>query len=155
MKLILVFLLITVALSLYSKETIEEKKDLLVFYKNRAPSLKVLEKVRPVVESFSNNYNVQYVLIEEEDNQDIINRLRLPSTHFPFAVVIDGKYSAQINQALVSFVHFPTFMHGIGRHEGNWSLDDLQAVLKDNSMLLMENVLPVLDQEKETTKCED
>jgi len=33
-------------------------------------------------------------------------------------------------------------MKGIGRHEGNWSMDDLDKVLKNNALLLDKNVLP-------------
>lgn len=71
----------------------------------------------------------------------IIKKYNLPETHFPFAIVINGRFSAKINNNKIYFVHFPLFMHAIGRHEGNWSIDNLESVLIDNTLLLDENIL--------------
>jgi hypothetical protein len=48
-------------------------------------------------------------------------------------------------------------MKGIGRHEGNWAIADLEAVLKDNSLLAEKNILPELKEEKENEqeKCDN
>jgi len=141
--------------SLITSLTSSDKGILLVFYKEREPSQKVLERVNKMLESFEHQYNIEYLIIDDENSSKKINELGLPTTHFPFAVVINGKYTAQIDERIVSFVHFPLFMKGIGRHEGNWSIDDLRRVLEDHSLLADENVLPVLNVEEETTACED
>ena len=86
---------------------------------------------------------------------DIITQFGLPSTHFPFSVVINGKFTANIDDKVVSFVHFPLFMKGIGRHEGNWSIADLEKVLYDNSLLLEENILPTLEDDSNSSECEE
>lgn len=119
------------------------------------PSQKVLDKVNILLKDYQDLYQINYYLIDDPANSEIIAQLGLPSTHFPFAVVIDGKFSTNINDQVVSFIHFPHFMKGIGRHEGNWSIDTLDKVLKDNSLLLKENVLPTLAESVNETDCED
>jgi len=149
--LLLKILLTTLITSLISSD----KGTLLVFYKEREPSIKVLERVNKMLEDFEDQYSIEYLIIDDESSSDKITTLGLPTTHFPFAVVINGKYTAQIDERIVSFIHFPLFMKGIGRHEGNWSIDDLRRVLEDHSLLADENILPVLNVDEETTTCED
>ena len=132
-----------------------DKVDISVFYKNKKPSQKVLEKTNKLLEQFKDSYQINYYLIEDPKNIDIITKLGLPSTHFPFSVVINGKFNAKIADKLVSFTHFPLFMKGIGRHEGNWSIADLEKVLNDNTLLLEKNTLPVLEEDKNNSECED
>ena len=69
--------------------------------------------------------------------------------------MINGIFTAEIDDKIVSFVHFPEFMKGIGRHEGNWSISDLEAVLKDNSLLTEKNILPELNEESEQEECDE
>jgi hypothetical protein len=112
-----------------------------VFHKNKEPSLQTLEKTNAVLDKYKDGHEIFYYVITDSVNVDLIRKYNLPDTHFPFAIVINGRYSANINDSKIDFVHFPLFMHGIGRHEGNWSLGDLEAVLKDKSILLDNNVL--------------
>lgn len=132
-----------------------EKSSITVFYKEKKPSQQVLAKVDSLLDNYQDSYQVQYYNIEDTTNTAIINKLGLPETHFPFAIVIDSKFTAAIEGETVSFVHFPLFMQGIGRHEGNWSLADLQKVLENNKLLIDENILPALAEEKEESECED
>jgi len=121
------------------------EKSIDVFYKNKAPSLKTLEKVKAVLEKYRSEYTITYYLITDPANGDLIRKYKLPETHFPFAVLINEKYSAQIDKRTVHFFEFPLFIKGIGRLEGNWSMDDLGMVLQDNALLLATNVLPAAD----------
>lgn len=118
-----------------------------VFYKDQKPSQQALTEINKILEKHKISYKIAYYLITDSVNAGIISKYGLPTTHFPVAVVINGKFTAKLNKRLVSFVHFPDFMKGMGRHEGNWSLADLELVLKDNSLLSDENVLPVLKAE--------
>lgn len=124
-----------------------------VFYKEMPPSLQTLEMVNTVLTGFADEYEIAYHLITDTASSEIIQQYNLPGTHFPFAITVNGKYSAAINDETINFVHFPLLMHGIGRHEGNWSMDHLQQVLADTSLLMDENILPVLDESEETTEC--
>jgi len=126
-----------------------------VFHKAKEPAMNTLEKVRPVVEKYCDSYSISYYIITDQQNQEIISRYNLPDTHFPFAVVINGKYSAEVEGKKIDFVHFPRFMHGIGRHEGNWSLEALEKVLRDNSLLLEENILPDIEHDDNEEECEE
>lgn len=154
MKHILTFL-IALIMILSSCTVKKQKGTVSVFYKNRTPSLKVLNEVKNILNDYEDKYIIAYYDIEDEANLSIISELGLPETHFPFAIVINGSYTIKKDAEELSFVHFPTFMNGIGRHEGNWSLDNLKEALSDNTILQKVNILPELDEENETTECED
>ncbi len=121
-----------------------------VFYKEFPPSLETMEQTNAVLAEFAEEYDIIYHIITDSASIDLIQLYNLPDTHFPFAVVVNGKYSAMINGETIDFVHFPLFMHGIGRHEGNWSLVHLRKVLSDTSFLMDENTLVELDESGET-----
>ena len=137
-------------LSIFAKEV---KPTVSVFYKEKEPSQKVLAKVKTVLTDFQESYQVKYFNIDKEENCDLIAEIGLPSEHFPFAVAINQKFTTLINGDIISFVHFPVFMKGIGRHEGNWSLQHLKTVLAQPKLLYPQNFLPVL--KEESTDCED
>ena len=147
----IVFLMMILGVNLSANN----KKNITVFYKDKAPSQKVLKRTNQLLNQFKKNYLINYFSIEDKKNLDIITKLGLPSTHFPFAIAIDGKYTAKIEGKVISFVHFPLFMKGIGRHEGNWSISDLEKVLNDNSFLSNENSLPDLEKETSTGECDE
>lgn len=142
-------------LTLISVTFAQESKmpDIDVFFKEQKPSQKVIAEINKILDKYKNSYKINYILITDSANAGIIEKFGLPSTHFPCAVVINGKFTAKIGEKTVSFVHFPDFMKGIGRHEGNWSVADLEAVLKDNALLADKNILPVLEEEKSDSKC--
>ncbi len=121
-----------------------------VFYKSMPPSLETLEETNIVLADFTDDFEITYHLITDSASADLIRKYNLPDTHFPFAVVINGRYSALIGEEKIDFVHFPLFMHGIGRHEGNWSMEYLELALNDIALLMDENILPVLDDEGDT-----
>jgi hypothetical protein len=120
----------------------EAVKKIDVFHKNKPPSLQTLERTKEVLQKHEADYDIAYHIIDNPENTGLLKRCSLPETHFPFAVVINGKYSASIDGRIVHFLEFPLFMRGIGRHEGNWSMEDLDKALDDNRLLLDENVLP-------------
>jgi hypothetical protein len=126
-----------------------------IFYKNKKPSQQALTEINKVVEKYEKTYSVSYYLITDPLNSEIISKYGLPSTHFPVAVVINGKYTAEFDDRTISFVHFPKFMKGIGRHEGNWSISNLEAVLKDVSLLTDNNILTKLEGDSKHEECEE
>ncbi len=144
--------LISISPLLYAKDA--TKPVIHVFHKNKAPSLKALEKINAALNNYKTDYDILYLDIEDQTNLELIHSFGLPSTHFPVAVVIDGKFTIQREDNIISFVHFPAFMRGIGRHEGNWSIADLEATLVDMSLLCNKNILPVLEDEESEGKCE-
>lgn len=129
-------------------------KTIEVFHKNMDPSIETLEETNAVLGNFQEEYEITFHLITDSATTDLILKYNLPDTHFPFAVVINGRYSAMIGDEKIDFVHFPQFMHGIGRHEGNWSMEHLELVLNDNTLLMDENIQPVLDDEGDSA-CPD
>ena len=149
-------LLVVLIFMIFSKNLLaNDKTTISVFYKERKPSEKVLERINQLLEQFKESYQINYYLIEDQKNVEIITQFGLPSTHFPFSVVINGKFTAKINDKVVSFIHFPLFMKGIGRHEGNWSISDLEKVLNKNSLLLDENILPTLEEDSNSSECDE
>jgi hypothetical protein len=148
-------LIIVIFMMILSNNLSANDKVISIFYKDKKPSQQVLEKINELLEQFKDSYQINYYLIEDQKNTDIIIQFGLPSTHFPFSVVINDKFTAKIDNNLISFVHFPLFMKGIGRHEGNWSIADLEKVLNDNSLLLEENVLPILEEDSNNSECDE
>ena len=155
MRLKFILIIVIFMMILSNNLSANDKEIISIFYKDKKPSQQVLEKINELLEQFKDLYQINYYLIEDQENTDVITQFGLPSTHFPFSVVINGKFTAKIDDKLVSFVHFPLFMKGIGRHEGNWSMADLEKVLNDNSLLLEENILPILEEDNKDSECED
>lgn len=110
-----------------------------VFYKDKENSLNTLEQVRPFLENFSNDYDIQYIISTEAENEELIKSLGFPLEHFPFGIAINGKTCALINGDTIIFANFPDFMHHLGKHPGNWTLQHLEAVLNDKNLLLPDN----------------
>jgi hypothetical protein len=123
-----------------------------VFHKNRPPALKALAKTDSILTKYGGQFEIVHHLITDEETEPLIKKFGLPSSHFPFAIVINGNFSAMVGNEKIDFVHFPLFMHGIGRHEGNWSMEHLKLVLRDTTLLMEKSVLPVLDEEGDS-KC--
>ncbi len=136
------FLTVVLIISCSSQKAV---KTIEVFHKAKDPAMKTLERVKPVVNDYRDEYKITCHVITDPENEALIEKYNLPETHFPFAVVINGKFSAKIDGKKIDFAHFPLFMHGIGRHEGNWSLEALEKVLEDNSLLMEENILPEIE----------
>ena len=146
-SIILLLFLSSLVLALISCNE-DPMKTIEVFHKNKKPSLNTLEKVNMVLDNYKDDYNISYHVITDSTTMNLINKYNLPDTNFPFAIVINGKFSATIGNKKIDFVHFPLFMHGIRRHEGNWSLDNLETVLKDYRLLINENILPDLEHDE-------
>ncbi len=123
-----------------------------IFHKEMPPSLETLAAVERVLEEYGDGYTVSRHLITDPETLELISLYGLPETHFPFAVVINGMLSAVIDGEKVDFVHFPLFMHGIGRHEGNWSLEHLSRVLDEPQLMVKGLPVEELD-ESGWTEC--
>lgn len=150
--LILIIALLSLATGLIA--TPNPKPQIHVFHKHKAPSLRALERINLALAAHKEDYQITYHDIEDEANLELIESFGLPSTHFPIAVVIAGKFSIQKEDKIISFVHFPDFMQGIGRHEGDWSIADLEAALQDNSLLLDHSILPEMNEDEFDSSCE-
>lgn len=155
MRLRFISIIAFVMMILSNNLSANDKVMISIFYKDKKPSQQVLEKINELLEQFKDSYQINYYLIEDQKNTVVITKFDLPLTHFPFAVVINGKFTAKIDDKVVSFVHFPLFMNGIGRHEGNWSIADFEKVLIDNSLLLEENILHILEEDSNSSECEE
>lgn len=148
MRLLIILLLLGLSVLSHGTESADETS-IDLFYKNMSPSLQTLAKVLPVVLENTGNHRVMLHDIHAPETAPLIERYHLPDTHFPFAVVINGHFSVGIDGRQAAFVHFPLFMKGIGRHEGNWSLDDLRYGLAHPEALLETNVPPELPETEE------
>jgi len=155
MRLKFILIIVIIMMILTNNLSANDKVTISIFYKDKKPSQQVLDKTNELLEQYKDSYQINYYLIEDKKNTDIITQFGLPSTHFPFSVVINSKLTANIDGKFVSFVHFPLFMKGIGRHEGNWSIADLEKVLNDNSLLIEENILPILEEDNNSSECEE
>lgn len=147
-RMLLTITLLALAATAFAELAATEKPVIDVFYKNRNPSLMVLEKALPVLMGFSARYDIQLHCITSAEEAGLIAHYGLPETHFPFAVVVDGHYTARLDGRETHFVHFPMFLRGIGRHEGDWYVSDLERMLNGEGEWL-DNALPVIEDDEE------
>ncbi len=114
-------------------------REIWVFYKEQLPSMETRAIVSEFLEDYRDQYTIAYRLITDPKEKQTIGSLGLSTDHLPIAIAINGKTSAMIDGETIVFVNFPDIMHHIGKHKGNWTLNDLQKVLDDNTLLLDEN----------------
>lgn len=117
----------------------DSRPTIKVFYKEKAPSMETCARIRTFLDTWKNNFSISYFLITDKSNHKMITELKLPIEHFPFALAINGKTSAEIDGQTIVFAHFPDFMHHIGKHRGNWTLEHLEKVLRNTDLLLPDN----------------
>lgn len=118
---------------------LEEKKQIIVFHHEKERSMEAKRYIEDFLEPYLEKYEVEYKIITDPQNHELLISLGLPTGHFPVAVAIDGKTSANIDGELIIFAKFPDIMHHYGRHPGNWTFEHLKMVLDDNSLLLSDN----------------
>lgn len=106
-----------------------KKRQVEIFYKPFAPSQKTLKMIEQVLENYADSLVIKKYGILDPASMPVIKKYGLPETHFPFALILDGSFSAEIDGKKIDFVEFPLEMKGIGRHEGNWSIPHLKQVL--------------------------
>ncbi len=116
-----------------------EKTGIIVFHHEKEPSMEIRQYIEDFLESYKDEYVIEYLMITNPENHELLISLGLPTGHFPVAIAIDGKTSAMIDGELIIFAKFPDIMHHYGRHPGNWTFEHLKMVLEDNSLLLTEN----------------
>ncbi len=116
-----------------------EETTIEVFYKNQPPSMETLSRVESFLDSRQNDFDIRYLDMEDPDNVEYMQSLGFPVDHFPFGIAINGKTSARVGGETIVFGNFPDFMHHIGRHQGNWTLGHLEAVMLDPEKLLPDN----------------
>ncbi len=139
-----IVIMLALATMIFGLEGNPDSDRIDIFYKNKTPSLRVMERALPVVMEYADRYSIEMHEITSPETEPLIDKYNLPETHFPFAVVVNGHFSLQVDERQADLLHFPRFMHGIGRHEGNWSLDDLRHALEHPEMLIETNVPPQL-----------
>lgn len=123
----------------------DEKDVIEIFHHDKDPSMETLKKVNEFLEPYAADYEIKYYNIKDDTNNELLKSLGLPEDHFPFAIAINGKTSAQINGETIIFAELPDFMHHVGRRQGNWSLDHLKTVLENKELLQPENPLVTVE----------
>lgn len=123
----------------YLTEQKPENPVIWVFYKEQPPSLQTQAIIKDFLTDYEDRYVIEYRLITDPDQRQIIESLGLSTEHLPIAIAINGKTGAMIDGEKIIFVNFPDVMHHIGRHPGNWTLEHLQKVLNNNRLLLDKN----------------
>lgn len=106
-----------------------------IFHKPLPPSEKTTRLVDAVLKDYGDTVVVRKYNILDPATAPLIEKYGLPETHFPFALLIDGSFSAELDGKAVDFVEFPLEMKGIGRHEGDWTMAQLRRVLDDPKLI--------------------
>lgn len=114
-------------------------KSIEIFHKNKPPALQTLEGIKPILSKYEDQYEISYYDIDDPKNIPLTEKAGLPKAHCPFAIVINGKFSAKIDDKIIDFLFFPDYMSIMERHLGNWSKESFEKVLADNNLLSDEN----------------
>lgn len=135
-----IFIFMTgLSFSCHQSNNSDDNDIIQIFHHQKAPSMATLEAVNEFLEAYEDIYEIIYYNIKDDSNNELLKSLGLPEDHFPFAIVINGKTSAEINGEQIIFANLPDFMHHIGRREGNWTLEQLKIVLENKNLLLPDN----------------
>ncbi len=129
------------SVSAFAAGKIEAQTLIEVFYKNQPPSMETLSAVQAFLDDHKEQFVIRYLDMDDTANADKMKAMGFPEEHFPFGIAIDGKSSARIGDKTIVFANFPDFMHHIGRHRGNWTLDHLAQAIKNPALMLPENPL--------------
>jgi hypothetical protein len=107
-----------------------------VFYGNDLPSLETFDLTSDLLEGYQGIYRVDYHLISDPWPLHLLERYGIESQELEFAVAVNGSCEALIEGDTVEFRDLPARMHGTGGPEGDWTLAQLEAVLRDTSLLV-------------------
>ncbi|MBN2586849.1 MAG: C40 family peptidase [Candidatus Fermentibacteraceae bacterium] len=107
-----------------------------VFYGNDLPSLETFGLASDVLEGYQGIYTVEYHLISEPWSCRLLQNYGIQSRDLCFAVAVNGSCEALIEGDTVVFRDLPARMHGTGGPEGEWTLGQLETVLRNASLLI-------------------
>jgi hypothetical protein len=107
-----------------------------VFYGNDFPSLETFDLTAEVLEGYQGIYRIEYHLISEPWSGYLLQDYGIQNQDLCFAVAVNGTCEAFIEGDTVVFRDLPARMHGTGGPEGDWTLVQLETILRDTSLLI-------------------
>ena len=111
-------------------ETQKVEKNLVeVFYLPHPPIDPIREKIKNILEKFSNYKLKEYDFYDDNNKQKIENYNLIG--HIPVAIFIGGVDTFLIDGEEITFKNFPKGDAFVPTLEGSWSYDDLEKVLAD------------------------
>ena len=100
-----------------------------VFYLPHPPIDPIREKIKNILEKFS-NYKLKEYDFYDDNNKQKIENYNLVG-HIPVAIFIGGVDTFLIDGEEITFKNFPKGDAFVPTLEGSWSYDDLEKVLAD------------------------
>ncbi|OPL17724.1 MAG: hypothetical protein AVO35_08655 [Candidatus Aegiribacteria sp. MLS_C] len=129
-------LLISARLLLQAAGDIRPSGSVEVFYGNGLPSLEALQLTSDLLEDFEGFFTVDFLPVDDPWSEHLLMRYGLSVDSLCFSVVVNGSHLALMDGDTVDFRDMPVRMHGTGGPEGDWTLMQLERVLRDNSLLI-------------------
>lgn len=129
-------LFVSAQLILQAADEIRPTGSVEVFYGNGLPSLEALQLTSDMLEGFEGFYRVDFLSVGEPWSEHLLEMYGLAGDSLCFSVVVNGSHLALMDGDTVDFRDLPVRMHGTGGPEGDWTLMQLERVLRDNSMLV-------------------
>jgi hypothetical protein len=98
-----------------------------VLYMNHGPLMDTLNKMKGIFSGYGDRLSVSWYDFDTEDGVKFMARKGVKQ-HVPLIVWIDGKPNWTVGVKQITFAGFPSGS-GPASFQGQWTLDDLKAVL--------------------------
>jgi hypothetical protein len=98
-----------------------------VLYMNHGPLMDTLDKMKGVFSGYGGRISVSWYDFESMQGEDFMAQKGI-NRHVPLIIWIDGNTDVTLSQKQIKFIGFPTGA-GPASFQGNWTIDDLKAVL--------------------------
>lgn len=103
-----------------------------LIYLNHEPMRPIIKQVDEVLDKHADQVRVKRYDADSPEGQEFAQSHGLTG-HVPFALLIDGDVEAKLASRTVRFQGFPKGQSPVASAEGEWTLEDLDAVLSERT----------------------
>ncbi len=100
-----------------------------ILYMNHGPMRPTIGKIKKLVANYKGSIQVSWYDFDRPEGKAFMKKQKLTG-HIPLLLILDGQSNFTIEGRQVLLQGFPTGASPFKQVEGNWSLDDLQAILE-------------------------
>ncbi len=99
-----------------------------ILYMNHGPMRPTIDKIKNLVGNYKGSIQASWYDFDQPEGKAFMKKQKLTG-HIPLLLILNGQSNFTIDGREVLLQGFPTGASPFKQVEGNWSLDDLQAIL--------------------------